>query len=175
MDLSRHRAESPFWRFSLRFYGRPGISDACVALQDGAGADVNLLLFLLFLADHGIQVSAADIARLDGAVAQWRDTVIKPLRSLRRALKQGVDFIPGPVSETFRAQIKRMELESEQIEQHRLEEFMTGLGSPAQSRMAAAEASLALYSATLQAPAAQAIQTILHCFAGFVPIEPPLP
>ena len=62
------REESPFWRFSLRFYSRPGVASACLALQDEAGADVNVMLFLLFLAEHKRQVTKEDIARLDGTV-----------------------------------------------------------------------------------------------------------
>ena len=34
---------SPFWRFSLRFYRQPKVADACIALQEEAGVDVNLL------------------------------------------------------------------------------------------------------------------------------------
>ena len=110
-ESHRHSPESPFWRFSLRFYGRPGVADACLSLQDQAGADVNLLLFLLFLAERKRQLDAAEIARFDAAVSQWRDSVVKPLRALRRGLKPGIEFIPGTVIETFRAQIKRLELE----------------------------------------------------------------
>ena len=40
---------SPFWRFSLRLYRAPGVGDACIALQETSGVDVNLLLFLLWL------------------------------------------------------------------------------------------------------------------------------
>ncbi len=172
----RHRPESPFWRFSLRFYGRPDVAPACLALQDDAGADVNLLLFLLFLAEQKRRLSPEDIGRLDVAVAQWREAVVKPLRELRRGLKQGIDFIPGPVSETFRGQIKRLELESEQIEQHRLEEFAgAGIGAPAESRMEAAENNVALYCRVLRDTPAQAVAAILRGFAEFVPIEPPIP
>src|SRR4029077_4211239 len=109
------REDSPFWRFSLRFYSRPSVAAACLVLQDEAGADVNLMLFLLFLAEHKRQVTKDDIARLDGAVRRWRDGVVKPLRALRRLLKTGVGEVPIAVSETFRGQIKRLELESEQI------------------------------------------------------------
>ena len=98
--------ESPFWRFSLRFYARAKVSAACVALQDEAGIDVNLLLFLLFLAEHHRSVSAGEIARLDTSVAAWREEVVKRLRDLRRALKPGIGSIPGTVSETFGSQIK---------------------------------------------------------------------
>ena len=175
MEAAKHRAESPFWRFSLRFYARPHIAEACLALQDNSGADVNILLFVLYLADQRKQLSAGDIARLESAVAGWRDAVVRPLRTLRRGLKSGVEFIPGPVSETFRSQIKRLELESEQIEQHRLEEFASTIGSPCASRMEAAERNLGLYCAKLSNPPREAIETILHGFAEFVPIEPPIP
>ena len=33
---------TPFWRFSLYFYRQAGVSDACIALQDDCGVDVNL-------------------------------------------------------------------------------------------------------------------------------------
>lgn len=172
-EATKHRAESPFWRFSLRFYARPHVAEACLALQDNSGADVNILLFVLYLADHLKQLSAEEIARLDSAVAQWRETVVRPLRMLRRGLKPGIEFIPGPVSETFRAQIKRLELESEQIEQHRLEEFASSIGRPAASRVEAAERNVGLYCAKLPNPPREAIQSILRGFAEFVPISPP--
>ena len=168
-----HRAESAFWRFSLRFYGRPQIAPACHALQDNGGADVNVLLFLLFLANRKRQVSADEVARLDAAVAQWREAVVKPLRDLRRGLKQGVEFIPGAIAETFRAQIKRLELESEQIEQHRLEEIGEVMGTAAEDRMQAAHNNVALYCATLRGAPADAVTAILRGFAEFTPIEPP--
>ena len=173
MTETKHRGESPFWRFSLRFYARPHIAEACLMLQDNSGADVNVLLFVLYLADHRKQLSEAEIARLDSAVAQWREAVVRPLRTLRRGLKPGIEFIPGPVSETFRAQIKRLELESEQIEQHRLEQFASSVGNSADSRMEAAQRNVGLYCAKLQDPAPEAIQTILDGFAAFVPINPP--
>jgi uncharacterized protein (TIGR02444 family) len=159
--------ESPFWRFSLRFYARPAISAACLVLQDEGGADVNLLLFLLFLAEHQRQVTKDDVARLDAAIRAWRDCVVKPLRELRRALKAGVGTIPVTVSEGFRGQIKRLELESEQIEQHMLERFDgASLGRPAASQAGAAEANLAAYGAYLGALPASAVATILSAFAA---------
>jgi uncharacterized protein (TIGR02444 family) len=87
--------ESPFWRFSLRFYARTKVSAACLALQDEAGVDVNLLLFLLFLAEHQRSVVVDDIARLDASVSPWREQVVKRLRDLRRALKPGMATFPA--------------------------------------------------------------------------------
>ncbi len=162
------REESPFWRFSLRFYSRPSVAAACLALQDEAGADVNLMLFLLFLAEHKRQVAREDIARLDSTVSAWRDRVVKPLRDLRRVLKTGIGEIPIAVSETFRGQIKRLELESEQIEQHLLEgcePATLGVSSPSRDRIA--EANLTAYGEYLGGFPAQALATILAAFGEF--------
>ena len=43
-----HRRRDRRRRFSLRFYRQPEVADACIALQEEAGVDVNLLLFLLW-------------------------------------------------------------------------------------------------------------------------------
>jgi len=161
--------ESPFWRFSLRFYARSKVSAACLALQDAAGVDVNLLLFLLFLSEHQRSVEVRDIARLDAGVSAWREEVVKRLRDLRRALKPGIAEIPGTVSETFRGQIKRLELESERIEQAALERFCAQtIGSAAPSRVAAAEANFAAYEMQLgRSFPAEARGVLLSAFAEF--------
>jgi uncharacterized protein (TIGR02444 family) len=160
--------DSPFWRFSLRFYARAKISAACLVLQDEAGVDVNLLLFLLFLAEHRRRIGEAEVAELDSAVLGWRDGVVKLLRSLRRALKTGVGEIPVTVSEAFRGQIKRLELESEHIEQSVLERFSTAqLGVSAASRLEAAQANLAAYEAYLGPFPVQAKADVLSGLAEF--------
>ena len=171
--LEKPREESPFWRFSLRFYSRPAVAAACLALQDEAGADVNLLLFLLFLAEHKRVVTRDDVARLDESVRAWRDGVVKPLRELRRVLKIGIGEIPIAVSETFRGQIKRLELESEQIEQHVLERCeAANVGRPAPFRDAAAEANLAAYGDYLGGLPAPAVSAILAAFGEFAKHHP---
>ncbi len=160
--------DSPFWRFSLRFYARSSVASACLVLQDEAGVDVNLLLFLLFLAEHGRRVSEDQIAQIDEGVRAWRDQVVKPLRQLRRTLKPGIGEIPVTVSEGFRGQIKRLELESEHVEQTVLEAFHAAdIGVPEQSRSDAAEANLAAYEARLGPFPAVARARVLSAFAEF--------
>ena len=166
------RDDSPFWRFSLRFYARTKVSEACLVLQDESGADVNLLLFLLFLAEHQRQVSAENIAEIDRAVIEWRDLVVKPLRALRRALKAGVGEISATVSESFRGQIKRLELESEHIEQSVLERFDAAKIGVAASRMNAAAMNIAAYETHLKPFLPEAKATILAAFAEFGPHQP---
>ena len=42
-----------FWAFSLQFYGREHVPSMCVAMQDGHGADVEMVLFALWCATRG--------------------------------------------------------------------------------------------------------------------------
>jgi uncharacterized protein (TIGR02444 family) len=45
------------WDFSLRIYGLPGIAPACLRCQDDAGADVNMILLLLWTAKGGVRLA----------------------------------------------------------------------------------------------------------------------
>ena len=72
---------SPFWRFSLRFYRQPGVADACIALQEESGVDVNLLMFLLWQARAARSFSAAEVAGLESRIGGWRDIDVVPLRA----------------------------------------------------------------------------------------------
>ena len=109
--------EGPHWAFALDLYQRPGVTEACLLLQDTAGADVTLLLFVLFVAEkHRAVLAPADLASLDAAIAPWREEVIRPLRSLRRCMKSGPAPAPGPATEPLRDRIKTAEIHAEKIE-----------------------------------------------------------
>src|SRR5436305_5575279 len=84
---------SPFWRFSLGFYRQPGVADACIALQEESGLDVNLLLFLLWHATLGRELSQTEVAELERRVGSWREMTVVPLRNVRRALKSPPDLV----------------------------------------------------------------------------------
>src|SRR4029453_2263882 len=79
-DIKPAAPGSPFWRFSLKLYRAPGVADACIALQEGAGVDVNLLLFLLWQATQRRAFTAADVVALEQRIGGWRDTAVIPLR-----------------------------------------------------------------------------------------------
>src|SRR5436190_18631940 len=108
---------SPFWRFSLHFYRQPKVADACIALQEEAGVDVNLLLFLLWQATQRRALTAADVKALDETIGGWRDTAVIPLRNLRRALKSSPGLVAPNTAESFRTRIKAVELEAERLQQ----------------------------------------------------------
>ena len=102
--------------FSLRIYGLPGIAPACLRCQDDAGADVNMILLLLWTAKGGVRLSPEKIAALDASVTAWRQEVVEPLRKLRRRLKSPSLDASG----AFRQRVKSLELEAERLEQDAL-------------------------------------------------------
>ena len=104
------------WDFALRLYAEPGVSAACLTLQDGSGVDVPLLLFAAWLAANDTPLPGDEIARIDGVVAEWREDVVKPLRSVRRRLKTGPHPSPTEQTELLRDGVKRVELQAEKIE-----------------------------------------------------------
>jgi uncharacterized protein (TIGR02444 family) len=139
---------SPFWRFSLRFYRAPGVADACIALQDGCGIDVNILLFLLWLAGERRQIATAEVRRVCAEAGPWRQEVVVPLRNLRRRLKDGAPPIERNTGELFRTRIKAVELEAERLQQEALFSLASRLAAmPAPSVEAAARANVAAYEA----------------------------
>jgi uncharacterized protein (TIGR02444 family) len=141
---------SPFWRFSLRFYRQPGVADACIALQDGCGVDVNVLLFFLWLATARRCVSPGVARAVDATAARWRDDVVAPLRAIRRKLKDGSALVGRGAAEHFRTKIKAIELESERLEQEALFALADGLATEdAATVEAAARASAAAYEHVL--------------------------
>lgn len=118
---------NPFWDFSLAVYGRPGVSEACLRLQDRHGLDVNLLLVCCWAGAQGRGLDSAGIARLAAAVADWHHAVVQPLRGVRRWLKTQA-VAPEDLAGALRATIKAKELEAERIEQQLLYD---ALGEPA--------------------------------------------
>ena len=143
--------DSAFWRFSLRFYALPEVGAACIGLQDRCGVDVNVLLYLLFLATQDCAISRDDVARIDAEVHAWREGVVAPLRAVRRRLRTPIGRIDPQTAETLRTNIKRIELEAERIQQATLERIVPAatLRVSAPSRAGAARANLAAYAAHL--------------------------
>ena len=142
-------AGSPFWRFSLRFYRRREVANACITLQEQAGVDVNLLLFLLWHATQKRALSTAEISELEERIAPWRNMTVVPLRSLRRALKSPPALVGNATAEVFRNKVKAAELEAERLQQEAMHELAVPslLGKDAVSLEEAARANIAAYAA----------------------------
>lgn len=109
---------NPFWDFSLQVYGRPGVAEACLRLQDRHDLDVNLLLYFCWLAGiRDCALAAAEIEQAMAATEAWRVEVVKALRSIRRRMKPGFEGMPRDRTERLRKQVQRLELDCEQFEQ----------------------------------------------------------
>jgi uncharacterized protein (TIGR02444 family) len=125
----------------------PGVADACIALQDSAGVDVNLLLFLLWNATDGRRLAGDDVKDIEARVGAWRDAAVIPLRAVRRALKTPPPVIEAGTAEAFRNRIKQVELEAERLQQEALYTLAQALKPGSASPADAARANVAAYQA----------------------------
>jgi uncharacterized protein (TIGR02444 family) len=105
---------NPFWEYSLARYEADGVAPACLLLQDDFGLDINLLLYAGWLAHEGQQLSESHLCELDALIADWRERVVRPLRGLRRQLR---DY---PAAAALRQQVKSLELQAERQQQDRM-------------------------------------------------------
>ena len=108
---------NPFWEYSVRQYARPGVAEACLALQDEHALDVNMLLYAAWLSSLGRQADRAHFEALYGEIQAWRERVVQPLRILRRQWK---DFAPAS---QLRGQLQAIELDAERVQQDRMLAF----------------------------------------------------
>jgi uncharacterized protein (TIGR02444 family) len=116
-----------FWDFSVRTYRSKGVSDACLALQNKRGADVNMLLYCCWVAivygefDDDLFQSALRFSR------SWARHVVRPLREVRTWMKLE-DCRSEPVfaesRKQLRANVKTIELEAEKLQQTSLESLV---------------------------------------------------
>ena len=120
------------WPFSLRIYAVPGVADACLALQEACGLDVNLLLWCGWRAAMGGGAGdAAELCVAMGRSARWQTEIVGPLRSVRRALKpRAVEDADAAV---LRDEVKRLELDAERLEQRFLARLDQWICDPARS------------------------------------------
>jgi uncharacterized protein (TIGR02444 family) len=102
---------NPFWAFSIAHYALDDVPEACLALQDGFGLDVNVLLYAAWLAEMGRCLTPAHLEALEAIIAPWRTGVVQPLRALRRQWRN------YPQASGIRNEIKQLELRSER-QQH---------------------------------------------------------
>jgi uncharacterized protein (TIGR02444 family) len=136
-DPPTFSTENPFWNFSLEIYARPGVSEACLALQDEIGADVNLVLFCLWLARQGRILDDAAARDCIAVTHPWQARMVAPIRALRQACRYDAMLAPEALRESLRQELARVELHAERVEHELLLAVDT---SPAAARGASATA-----------------------------------
>lgn len=114
--------EDSFWSFSLRVYAAPGVADACLWLQDHRGLDVNRVLFSVWAGLLRGELQDSALAEAERVSRDWSERVVQSLRAARRGLDSGEH-------PELRADIQRVELAAEKIQQERLERLVLR-GSP---------------------------------------------
>ena len=125
MKLSRADLEADSWAFALDIYARPGVADACLTLQNEAGVDVMILLMVTYAAvRHRILLTPAETGKLDEACRPWREQIVRPLRTIRSALKAGPSPAPSSETEQFRSKVMTIELAAERLENRLLAECL---------------------------------------------------
>jgi uncharacterized protein (TIGR02444 family) len=158
-------AGEELWRFSLAFYALPGVAEALIALQDRAGCDVNLMLFVLWLGVSGRSRLTKEELAIAGRIARPISAdIVRPLRALRRKLSSD----PSADVQRLREGIKALELAAEKVVQDRLGRSTRpafGDIDPA-ARTAAAYSNLALYlgAEMVRSPEAATIAKALEVF-----------
>jgi uncharacterized protein (TIGR02444 family) len=166
IDTSPAKTKSPFWTFSLRIYGQPGVPPACLTLQDGSGVDVNVLLFALYAASCGKGLTSTDLTRIITSIDPWKLQAVVPLRGVRRFLKDTPAGFASEGVEELRKRVKAVELESERLQQETLYAMwpVNGLGNTMDPAEAARTNASAYESALNTKFDAEAIATLLGAF-----------
>jgi uncharacterized protein (TIGR02444 family) len=167
--MSEPVSKSPFWQFSIKFYAVPGVAEACIALQDHAQVDVNILFYLLWNATQGRAFNAADITEIEHRIGPWREMAVIPIRDIRRALKAPPPAMAPEAAEGLRTRIKAVELEAERLQQEALYGLAetSRLGRPAPSKAEAARDSVSSYQGVIGPFPPEPLATVLSAFANF--------
>jgi uncharacterized protein (TIGR02444 family) len=138
------------WDYAVDLYGRTGVRDACLDLQDRLGLDVDLLLFAVWSAMViKAQLDADAFRECIQLTEDWRENVVKPLRGLRRTTRQGVAGADDADAGQIADQLQAVELEAERVELAMLEQWGRGHGTtgPCENPGAAAASNLVGYLA----------------------------
>lgn len=151
IDFPRH----DFWDFSIRVYGRDGVAAACLGLQERHGADVNVVLFGLWLAASGRgALLDPELGQVLSAVEAWHAQAVRHLRALRKWLKGDLGPAPRELGDRLREAVASLEIDAEHIEQLMLAATLSRPPAPdleAVARARHAAASLAAYLAAIEA------------------------
>ncbi len=104
---------SEFWDWAVEAYGRDGVAEACLALQDDHGQCVPLLLWAAWRGMTGARISDDVGTRAVAMARAWSDGVTAPLRSVRRRMKTPLSEGDDAVRLALRDKVKAIELEAE--------------------------------------------------------------
>lgn len=99
------------WDWTLEAYARPGVPEACLALQDDHDLNISFLLWAVWAegADAAVLAQAANVGKV------WDSRVLKPVREVRRTLKLAFPAVDDSAREGLREDVKSVELRAERV------------------------------------------------------------
>lgn len=101
---------SDLWSFTLDFYTRPGVEQACLALQ-ARGANVCALLCGVWLDQRSISFDPGRAEQIRQLATPWHDQVVAPLRAMRTQWKAAA--ATDEELSAMRERLKVLELDAE--------------------------------------------------------------
>ena len=109
---------NPFWDFSVDYYGRKGVAERLIFLQESLNIDINLMLYCYWAAHIGGSIlTESQIETAVMRVSVWQKETVVPLREVRNKLKKFPDTVDSVWSNEVRKKVKVAELEAERFEQ----------------------------------------------------------
>lgn len=145
-----------FWDWALAAYDRPGVPDACLALQDNHGQQTAFLLWAAWAAPDRTQLeTGAELAR------HWDRSILGPLRQSRRALKPVLRPVDDARRLDLREDVKAAELKAERLLMETLEGLSARPASPDGALAALVEAG----KAWGDPPPVDALETLARALA----------
>ncbi len=113
------------WDFAISLYDRRPVRKICLALQESFEADVNLILYCLWLGASGRgQIDRDTFAHLSKAVSVWHKEVVVPLRAARIRLRNPPTSVAPSAANALRDRVKEVEFAAERIELDALAESL---------------------------------------------------
>ena len=109
------------WDWTLAAYGRPGVPEACLDLQDRYGRNTSFLLWAAWAESQGRTPDDALLASAAVVARSWEQEVLGPLREVRRVLKPVRPPVDDTAREALREDVKATELRAERLLMETLE------------------------------------------------------
>jgi uncharacterized protein (TIGR02444 family) len=116
--------DSELWSFSNQTYKLPEVEGACLELQNNFDADINIILYCLWVAEKGIKLTAEDVMVLIQTTLPWQKSILKPLRDARKMMKQHIIAMPSELLDLTVSNLGEMELNAEHMSQLALEKII---------------------------------------------------
>ena len=114
---------SDLWSFTLDFYARPGVEQACLALQTH-GANVCTVLCGVWLDQNRVRFDPERATQIRQLATPWHDDVVGPLRELRTRWK--ATAVADEELGALRDRLKGLELDAERELLVRLQRLIQG-------------------------------------------------